>query len=38
MFGIRKEFISKYGTENDLHRDQKLDEINLYKIIKKFLK
>ena len=23
MFGIKKEFISKYGTENDLHKDQK---------------
>ena len=38
MFGIKKEFISKYGTENDLHKDQKIDEISLYKKIKQILK
>ena len=26
-----KEFISKYGTENDLHKDQKIDEMSSYK-------
>ena len=38
MFGIKKEFISKYGTEEDLHKDQEIDEENLYKKIKKILK